>query len=73
MRGPGGDGAPVAVGLVGGFVQVEGEADDPVGERQDPQVLGEQLDFGQGLACGRAGFGRGLLRARLLDGRTGLL
>lgn len=63
MRGPGGVAAPVAVGLVGGLVQAEGDVDDAGGELQDARVVGQQLELGQGLADIGTRFERGRLAA----------
>jgi hypothetical protein len=49
VRGPGEVEATVAVGAVGSLVQGEGDVDDPVGELQNARVVGQQLQFGQGL------------------------
>ncbi|WP_329353214.1 hypothetical protein OG226_50865 [Streptomyces sp. NBC_01261] len=66
--------ATVAFDAVRGLVQGEGDVDDPVGERQDPHVVGQQLELGQGLARDGARLQRGRLRGLLLRlGRAILL
>ncbi|MGW7603218.1 hypothetical protein [Streptomyces antimycoticus] len=61
-RGAGEVAASVAVGPVGGLVQGEGDVDDARREREDPRVVGQELEFGQGFADGGARFERGASR-----------
>ncbi len=44
VRGPGEVAAPVAVGPVGGLMEGEGDIDDVDRERQDPRVVGQQME-----------------------------
>jgi hypothetical protein len=57
---PGEHGASVAVSLVESLVEVVRDVDDAGGELQGARVVGEQLEFGQGLTNGGARFARPL-------------